>query len=312
MIELLSVIVPVYNTKAYLDECFDSLLSQNYSNIEIIVVDDGSTDGSAEMCDEYANRDSRIRVYHQPNSGVSTARNLGIEKSRGTYVSFMDSDDRILPDIYTEMIKHLEMSEAGLSVSSYTFWYADEDGREEKFTHSLQGVVGRNEAMCEMLLPQSYRSYLFNKIFLGGILRSDPDLRLRTDLKMMEDMDFVARYVVHIDKIVFSPDSYYLYRMRSDSASHVLRISESVKSFGVVIPFIQENYPVSCSEIIRWNYYAALLTYARENKRKDKVLFDECMKKISQERKFFLRHKRYSLLGYLRKIKDELILRYLA
>lgn len=310
MTELLSVIVPVYNTRAYLRECFDSLLSQHYSNIEIVVVDDGSTDGSAELCDEYANHESRVKVYHQQNSGVSSARNLGIEMSHGTYIGFMDSDDRILPDIYTEMINALEKSKAGLSVSSYTFWYADEGGREENFTHRLQGVVGRNEAMCEMLLPKSYRSYLYNKIFLGDILRPDTNLRLNTNLKMMEDMDFMVRYAVNIDKVVFSPQSYYLYRMRSDSASHVLRINERIKTFDVVIPYIQNHYPVSCTEIIRWNYYAVLLAYAQENKGKNDPLYKECLHKISQERKFFLTHKRYSLLGYLRKIKDELILRY--
>lgn len=310
MSELLSVIVPVYNTRPYLRECFDSLLNQNYSNIEIVVVDDGSTDGSAEFCDEYANRESRIKVYHQQNSGVSSARNLGIEMSHGRYIGFMDSDDRILSDIYTETIMALEVSGAGLSVSSYTFWYTDEDGREENFTHSLQGVVGRNEAVCEMLLPKSYRSYLYNKIFLGDILRSDTNLRLNTNLKMMEDMDFVARYTVNVDKVVFSPQSYYLYRMRSDSASHVLRICEHIRTFELVIPFIQAHYSTGCSEVIRWNYYAALLTYAQENKGKNETLYKECLHKISLERRFFLTHKRYSLLGYLRKIKDELILRY--
>lgn len=311
MTELLSVIVPVYNTREYLRECFDSLLSQNYSNIEIVVVDDGSTDGSAELCDEYGNRESRVKVFRQQNCGVSSARNLGIEKSRGTYISFMDSDDRILPDIYTEMIRLLNTSGAGLSVSSYTFWYPEEGGRKESFTHGLQGVVGRNEAMSEMLLPKSYRGYLFNKVFLGEILRTRPNLRLNTQLKMMEDMDFIARYAKHINKVIFTPKSYYLYRMRSDSASHVLHISERIKTYNIIIPFIKEYYSISCYETIRWNYYAALLAYAYENKGSDNALYKESLNRIRQERKYFLCHKRYSFLGYLRKIKDEIYIRYI-
>ena len=312
MSDLLSVIVPVYNTKPYLQECFDSLLGQSYQNIEIIVVDDGSTDGSAELCDEYAQKEPRIKVYHQPNSGVSSARNLGIDKCQGEYVSFMDSDDQILPDIYSVMIKSMKAERVGLAVSSFTFWYPENGGEEQCFKHSVEGLLYRDDAMCEMLKPKSYRCYLYNKVFLGDVLRSNPDLRLDISLKMMEDLDFVIRYVTHIERAVFLPQSYYLYRMRSDSASHQLKTFEHIKTFEQVIPYVQKHYQMKCEETIRWNYYATLLAYGKENKKCNVAIYRECLEKIQDERRFFLTHNRYSLLGYFRKLKEEFTIRYMS
>lgn len=100
---MISVIVPVYNTKAYLGRCVDSLLRQTYRDLEIILVDDGSTDGSGELCDSYAAGDERVRVFHKENGGSSSARNLGLDKAAGEYVGFVDSDDYVDPDMYERL-----------------------------------------------------------------------------------------------------------------------------------------------------------------------------------------------------------------
>lgn len=100
---MISVIVPVYNTKAYLERCIDSLLEQTYRDMEIILVDDGSTDGSGEICDSYAARDGRVRVFHKENGGSSSARNLGLDNARGDYIGFADSDDYVDPDMYERL-----------------------------------------------------------------------------------------------------------------------------------------------------------------------------------------------------------------
>ena len=104
MSELISVIVPVYNAKAYLPQCIESLTNQTYNNLEIILVDDGSTDGSAQICDEYATKDKRIKVIHKPNGGVSSARNAGITACKGEFVAFVDSDDYIAKDMYQKLL----------------------------------------------------------------------------------------------------------------------------------------------------------------------------------------------------------------
>ena len=97
---LISVIVPVYNIKEYLDRCVRSIMNQTYQNLEILLVDDGSTDGSGELCEKLAKEDTRIRVFHKKNGGSSSARNLGIREAKGEYLGFIDSDDYIEPDMY--------------------------------------------------------------------------------------------------------------------------------------------------------------------------------------------------------------------
>lgn len=106
--KLLSVIVPIYNVEKVLRRGLDSILSQNYVPMEVILVDDGSPDNCAAICDEYANKDNRVIVIHKPNGGLSSARNAGLDKARGEYISFIDSDDSILPNMYSEMISKLE------------------------------------------------------------------------------------------------------------------------------------------------------------------------------------------------------------
>ena len=96
--KLVSIIVPVYQVKEYVGECVESLRAQTYTNLEILLVDDGSTDGSGEICDEYVRSDNRIRVIHQKNRGLSAARNTGLDQAAGEYVAFVDSDDVVLPD----------------------------------------------------------------------------------------------------------------------------------------------------------------------------------------------------------------------
>ena len=93
----LSIIVPVFNVRNYLSDCIDSIISQSYSDFECILIDDGSTDGSGAICDEYAKKDSRIRVFHKENGGVSSARNIGLDNASGEWIYFVDSDDQILP-----------------------------------------------------------------------------------------------------------------------------------------------------------------------------------------------------------------------
>lgn len=102
--EKLSVIVPVYNAEKYLDRCIQSIINQTYSNIELLLVDDGSKDSSAKICDDYALTDKRIRVFHKENGGVSSARNMGLDMATGYYVAFVDADDYLFPKAYESLI----------------------------------------------------------------------------------------------------------------------------------------------------------------------------------------------------------------
>ena len=116
MENLISVIVPVYNIEAYLRKCIDSILAQTYTNLEIILVDDGSTDNSGEICNEYAAKDARIRVIHKGNGGLSSARNTGIDIATGKYIGFVDSDDYLAPDMYEKLLGAIVNNHADISV----------------------------------------------------------------------------------------------------------------------------------------------------------------------------------------------------
>ena len=111
---LISVIVPVYNVAEYLSRCVDSILAQSYENLQIILVDDGSTDDSGKICEEYAKKDARIQVIHQNNGGLSSARNAGLDLASGEYIGFVDSDDWIEPEMYAEMLARMEKYDAQL------------------------------------------------------------------------------------------------------------------------------------------------------------------------------------------------------
>ena len=129
--ELISVIIPVYNVEKYLRECIDSVLNQSYQNLEIILVDDGSTDSSGEICDEYEKQDIRIRVIHQKNQGLSGARNTGFQNANGEYVYFLDSDDWIVPEAIKCLVKRAEEESADVVFfEAFSF----EDGKPEQTT----------------------------------------------------------------------------------------------------------------------------------------------------------------------------------
>ena len=106
----ITVIVPVYNTKKFLTRCVNSILKQSYENLEVIIIDDGSTDGSAQVCDELSKSDKRVRVIHQKNKGIATTRNIGIENATGYYISFVDSDDYLEKDLYKNLYKSMIIS----------------------------------------------------------------------------------------------------------------------------------------------------------------------------------------------------------
>lgn len=122
---LISVIIPVYNVEKYLHRCLDSVIEQTYKNLEVILIDDGSTDHSGEICDDYAAKDVRIHVIHQENQGVSAARNKGLDTAKGEYIAFVDSDDYILPEMYAKMLECIIENNVDFCVCQWQYEYAD-------------------------------------------------------------------------------------------------------------------------------------------------------------------------------------------
>lgn len=157
---MISVIVPVYNVEPYLRKCLDSILAQTYQDLEILIIDDGSTDGSGKICDEYPEKDERIRVFHTENKGLSAARNLGLDNATGDWIGFIDSDDWIEPDMYEVLIKRAE--ETGADVVECG---CHADYTTTSYEHSaIQKTVSGIDAV-EALIRGEIRTQVWNKIW---------------------------------------------------------------------------------------------------------------------------------------------------
>lgn len=195
---LISIIIPIYNAEKYLRQCLNSIISQAYQDWECILVDDGSSDGSPAICDEYAKKDSRFKVVHKSNEGVSAARNDGLEKAKGEWIYFCDADDRLYDEYSLE--KLLKLTEnADLAVASYIF--LDEEGnittKNIEKTRPFVGVLDGRTYIEEHLEPKKligYMGYLWNKLFKREIIYSE-QLHFASDLYYAEDFLFVLQYV---------------------------------------------------------------------------------------------------------------------
>lgn len=207
---LISVIVPVYNTAPWLRRCLDSLLNQTYRELEIICVNDGSTDNSAEILEEYAAKDQRIVVIHQENAGVSAARNVALREARGAYVAFLDSDDSVFPDTYEKLATYLTLEP---DVVCYCMCGFDETGNpveNEYFDLPCSGLV---EPTTHAIIKTD--AFIGNKAFRMGFLKSK-ELAFPVG-KRYEDAIFFYTATALSRSICYVPEARYCYLIRGDS-----------------------------------------------------------------------------------------------
>lgn len=224
---LVSIIVPVYNTKEYLKDCIDSILNQTEKKIEVLLVDDGSTDGSADICDEYAELDFRVKVFHQENSGVSSARNKGLREAKGEWIMFADSDDWLEKNAIRTLLENSESGAELLVGSVYEDYHEDfSDGNSALFLLS----ENRDFLLGACLIDYSYISLCDNvdiqklnrvvrgpwgKLYKRNALGS---LQFDESVSIKEDMLFVYQFCKGINSICFINKTIYHYRHREQSA----------------------------------------------------------------------------------------------
>lgn len=234
---LISVIVPVYQVKDYIDECLKSLLAQTYTNLEIILVDDGSSDGSEEICDKYVTVDARIRVIHQKNQGLSGARNTGMEISQGQYVAFVDSDDVTSPDYIMILYRILKEYQADIAVCAYLQGEASCDmsgkigGLCRENMEKRAGYISHNTDLevalmsSEQMLRQWHGKYkkwetvVWNKLYRTNVLKGGGgSVAIQFPLsKTNEDVMTSHLIVANARRIVLTTRELYFYRTRSGS-----------------------------------------------------------------------------------------------
>ena len=213
--DLISVIIPVYNVELYLDKCLASVMAQSYRNLQIILVDDGSTDRSGQICDKYEGIDSRIIVIHQENRGVSSARNVALELAAGTYIVFVDSDD-FLPEHSIEMrIKNIGF--ADMLVGNICNISVEGHLQKKKMLLDDRNISSNellwylfNENIC------GYQGFLVDKLFRLSIINKN-QIRFDEHIKMNEDRIFIMKYLLCSGKVQFVSDNLYYYRQREDS-----------------------------------------------------------------------------------------------
>lgn len=217
--ELVSVIVPVYNIEEYLNRCIESIIAQTYSNLEILLIDDGSTDSSGRMCDQWAERDSRIRVVHKTNGGLSDARNTGIELAGGNYFAFVDSDDYISPDFIQVLYHALVTNNADMSICNVGV--VNEDGN--LILHLNERIPQINEVISgrDAVLRRFERNDLVHVAVWNKLYRKELFSTLRFPVGQLHEDDYVMhRLLGKCTRIACVPGGpYYFYVQRSLSLS---------------------------------------------------------------------------------------------
>lgn len=217
---LISIVLPVYNVEQYLHKCFDSLISQTYENIEIVAINDGSTDNSGKICDLYSEKDPRIKVIHQDNEGLSHARNIGIANSVGEYLTFVDSDDFIDRNYIEILHSSLIQNEADIAIGQFTFF--DESSEKE--------IVGSNSENISTKIKIFNSNEVISKIYSDEITTFVTAWGKLFPKKFFEDIEFpkgkvyedeYTTYKIYLKshKVVFVDQIIYYYRERINSIS---------------------------------------------------------------------------------------------
>lgn len=210
-----SFIVPVYNCKNYLGTCIESILTQQGDDYEVLLVDDGSTDGSGDACDQLAAQNDCIRVFHKPNSGVSDTRNYGIREAKGDYLIFVDSDDVVDSKLLSEISTAVRNFPDAMILYgvSFDYYYKDKYRYAEVLSCKHKGVFGVSQILEKYgdFFYDNALSGVWNKVYSAEVIRKN-GLFFRTDMKIYEDYDFVINYLQKIDSVFCINKPLYRYR----------------------------------------------------------------------------------------------------
>ena len=275
--ELISVIVPVYNVERYLEKCVNSIVNQTYKNLEIILVNDGATDSSGDLCDKLAMIDNRIKVYHKENGGLSDARNYGVERATGEYVGFVDSDDYIDAEMYEKLYEAIKKENVDVAECSLKVIYP---GKIELFTdEKYYKVLGKTEYLEEYLTIKKIFGSVWTKLIKSDVAKKlvFPKGKLYEDTYYAYDLINIANSFVLID----SPSYNYLMRENSITNSkfnpRIFDLIEIVEKFHKMT---YENYPslkeaADCRKM--YAYFSVLNSILLEENYRDNEYYSEIL-----------------------------------
>lgn len=222
--DTVSVIIPIYNTAEYLRKCLDSVCGQTYQELEIICVDDGSTDGSGKIADEYAGNDMRIKVIHKKNGGESSARNVGLRNSTGKYIAFVDCDDWLEPEMYEKMVYAMEKESVDMVLCSY--FRSTEEGccPMENEKPVSESVFDRKRLFQYVYQRDSYRgvgAWIWSKLYRRELLYSNGSMISFDETRRLGgDTLFFIQAALNVERALYLPRAFYHYYQRGNSTMH--------------------------------------------------------------------------------------------
>lgn len=255
MEKLVSIIVPAYNTEQYIEKCLNSLLMQTYQHFEVLLIDDGSNDATTEICQGFANKDSRIRFFQQTHAGVSCARNRGLLEMNGEYLAFLDSDDWLEPEALQSLITKAEENDADIVFFNMTY---EEEGKSYlRVENPKDGLVNRREMIKQTLLSQDqwhnrygYFLNIVNKLFRVDKLQKEAGKVYAFDshVSVLEDGLWLMKHLPFMEKAMLIPHGYYHRIIRQDSTTgsnatwfdYSLRYLQSYKQILTMIRSMQD------------------------------------------------------------------------
>lgn len=234
----ISVIVPVYKAEKHLAQCIDSVLAQTFSDFELLLIDDGSPDRCGEICEEYAQKDSRIRAFHQENAGVSAARNKGLLHSSGKYVTFVDSDDYIKPSYLEHLRGALPLGDNFRGVVIGGLGKAFPDGRNQEIRMPELELLGEEKSRVMTDLMDKNISYVASKLYDNRLIRQYK-LRFASDISCLEDMLFLLDYALCADFIHIRDFVDYVYRVGYSTEALSVRIGDFQAEYRAFSHFLE-------------------------------------------------------------------------
>lgn len=252
ILKKISVILPIYNTKEELKKCLSSICNQTYNNLEIICIDDGSTDGSENVLDEFAGKDSRIIAIHQVNGGESNARNVGLRKATGEYIAFCDCDDWIDSNMYQVLIEAMEKDNLDMVASG---WYKEVNEKGTWKTEEIKNklsvssdIFSRDELLKYIYMRDSYRgfAYMWNKLYKRELLYNVNGALILFDenLKLGGDVVYLAEAALNVKKAKYINRAFYHYNQRENSGCHtedLERFRDWLKAYEYILNRFQEE-----------------------------------------------------------------------
>ncbi|GAA0796577.1 hypothetical protein GCM10008910_17620 [Faecalicatena orotica] len=240
---LISVIIPVYNVDTYLETCVDSVLGQSYKNLDVILVDDGSTDLSSSICDEYKKNDKRVQVIHKTNGGLSDARNYGIDIAKGIYITFVDSDDFVSVDYIDTLFKLISENNADISICKNIKFSEDEENIQLKAKNNKEIICFNNLMAMQDLF---YQKHIENSAW-GKLYKSELFTNVRYPIgKLYEDMGTTYKLLYKARKVIWSSAEKYYYLQRENSIMNrkfSIRNMDRVIISEEILEFVKHNVP---------------------------------------------------------------------